>query len=994
MTALADTTLLRFLDQTSALYAAKCAELELTVSGWLGYVVQTFPHYTDHTIEHSAAIVDQLSKLLFVDDDPEQPVLSFSGVEAYVLIASAYLHDSGMVVSDEAKTDILRSSAWRDWISEGGGGHERWQDVQNLRTGSEPSDVTERHFVADVQLRYLLAEFVRKYHHERVIPVLAARQASLGRFAFDDPTLLETITAVCVGHGLVRTDLEDAYRYPDRRDVHGEAANVRLLAILLRIGDLLDLSHDRACPILLGAASPLPVESVAHWNQYQRIRHRSTTPDAIELDAECFTAEEHRLLQDWCHWLVEEIAAAPGLLAGSRRHAGWIPPVARMDGSGATITIRPAATATYIPSQWTFRLDPDAVVQRLVDSVSPDPLLFVRELIQNSLDATRRRLVDDYVRGDRHLESPADAPQTERDALPLKVHLVDERTGSAPPAQTLVIADNGCGMTSEKIERYLLQIGRSFYTTPEFRRRYRFSPTSRFGVGFLSVFKASERVTIETATHDDIAGGTGGLRLTLTGPRNYLLTERGSRREVGTEICVTMQQAVSPAEIDERVRRLCRRVEFSIQLDLLGSTSTVASESPSDFVWRKTLPYDASLEVEVKYFPVDRPHVSGELYVFTSTDASGESWVDAEHVMTSSRESHPDVTFGPMPSSVTCVNGLALDYGEPWGNDKFVQRLDYRRLTEDLGLARAGGMYVRGIASRDPEITAEWTSIVATHISSTRRAHGDQGWVYLQRLMARYPLDPWWLHVDGTVPWYEEGERRVTSIAELTSRERFAVIVAIHDYNDPPLELRLEPTRLSKGQLSRGADRPVLREADVNRLSALTRRALFDGRAVASMSPVGKNHLALEWEHADRKLGFDLSVLGGVSVASLPHVPIIGFVIHRVMESDGAVLINDEAPLIRWVAQLQELVSGPDHSSVQQYHVDTLSGLLGTPLRIRGYKLEDLVSHLDAWRASDMAEELRPPEVPLSTESFAPPGAPARRGYGLPSRSRERPNRA
>ena len=61
-------------------------------------------------------------------------------------------------------------------------------------------------------------------------------QSALGRFAFDDPQLQDTIAEICVAHGLDRKELEDPIAYPTLlRELRGENVNVRLLAVLLRL---------------------------------------------------------------------------------------------------------------------------------------------------------------------------------------------------------------------------------------------------------------------------------------------------------------------------------------------------------------------------------------------------------------------------------------------------------------------------------------------------------------------------------------------------------------------------------------------------------------------------------------------------------------------------------------------------------------------------------------------------------------------------------------
>ena len=159
------TALARLLKQRDDLYYGKALELKEAVAKWLSYIPATFPHYTQHTVEHSEAIIEQLSLILFEDTVSLKMRTSLSDVEIYVLIASAYLHDAGMVASDKEKALILSSEKWRQWISSGGGAG-RWKEIEALRALAGKTD-PEKVFAADIQTRFLLAEFIRREHHQR-----------------------------------------------------------------------------------------------------------------------------------------------------------------------------------------------------------------------------------------------------------------------------------------------------------------------------------------------------------------------------------------------------------------------------------------------------------------------------------------------------------------------------------------------------------------------------------------------------------------------------------------------------------------------------------------------------------------------------------------------------------------------------------------------------------------------------------------------------------
>jgi hypothetical protein len=150
----------------------------------------------------------------------------------------------------------------------------------------------------------------------------------------------------------------------------------------------------------LNAACPLPPDSYAHWTQYKRIKHRLTAPDKIELRADCDNQEEHRVLQDWCQWLVDECA----MLAWSfpvRTAQSMDTPSVGFDSPDNTIEIRPAPGATYWPSKWTFELDHNAVFERLIRDVYDTPHAYIRELIQNAADANRCKMYADLEQDGR-----------------------------------------------------------------------------------------------------------------------------------------------------------------------------------------------------------------------------------------------------------------------------------------------------------------------------------------------------------------------------------------------------------------------------------------------------------------------------------------------------------------------------------------------------------------------------------------------------------------
>src|SRR5690606_25580216 len=113
-----------------------------------------------------------------------------------------------------------------------------------------------------------------------------------------------------------------------------------------------------------------------------------------------------------------------------------------------------------------------------------DPTVPLRELIQNSSDAIRAR---------RFFEG------RDNDFGEVVVSLF-EREGSS----CLRVEDNGIGMSKRVLTQYLLDFGCSFWSKPQVQEEFPgllssgFQSTGKYGIGFFSVFMASDKVKIIT----------------------------------------------------------------------------------------------------------------------------------------------------------------------------------------------------------------------------------------------------------------------------------------------------------------------------------------------------------------------------------------------------------------------------------------------------------------------------------------------------------------
>jgi molecular chaperone HtpG len=768
--------------------------------------------------------------------------------------------------------------------------------------------------------------------------------------------------------------LEDKERYPTRRDVADELVNVQFAAILLRLGDLLDMSHDRACPLLLSAACPLPPESLAQWSQYQRISHFLAAPDVIEIHAECENQEEHRFLADWCQWLVKEAQNASVLMSRAMRHSGWHPPLAHMAGPEATIRITPRATAKYIPLNWKFEIDPDAVLTRLIEDVYEDPVVFVRELIQNALDATRCQMQLDLEKdGATVPDLPTQVVAERRARYPVRIRIEakdirNNLSGQDEKRHVFIIEDCGIGMDKEVIQRYFLQVGRSYYTTADFQRRYRFIPTSRFGVGFLSVFGASDRVTVETYKP---SSPDGALSLSLSGPRNYLLIEQGRRRTSGTRIEVLLRTPLVEGEVTKAILHWCRKLEFPVIINDLGIERTIVAEMPRDFEYEIPDVTDTEASFAVRHFDVNRAGIEGELYVFARRGSTGESWASWAWANYSYPTTHPQAARPPFPENLTCINGLTQSQYSGRGGP-MASRLDFRDGSQIPVLGRDARRRGRQLPQTDPRIVSRWEEILLEHLQQSERASGKNRWKYIQALVDDFDIGPFWDTVPRALRVVPKGGEQFMSLAEVIGLPRITTIA--RGSRDPLRSLRLKH-RSPRAAPGRDTEPPLEIEEplieDPEAISSRHRQKIFERRSIERTywTPGG---LALEWSSgAEKWEPRGPSWTKPLQWAALPDPYLVAVETPKTLDSTySTVVFNIENELIQWLRHARGACSQKTHG-LRPDQYESVREMLFTSAAFGAHNLPQLTQYLAGWRQiPGLPAELYPPSDPTAEQFF------------------------
>ena len=237
-----ETLLFKFVKEKSPEYYKELIKLRTHAEQWLANINTTFPHYPSHGIDHSDQIINNISLILFKNADTSKPVASeLNEVEASILIAAAYTHDIGMVVSDHEKLSITKTEKWKSYLKDTSEAKETWQEIEKILSDASSADVadkSEKLFLASINRRHLFSEFFRRKHVKRSGFLLHFDPKVFGADFLKDRQFRDAVAKVGEGHGVGYTDLENTHKYPEATVIKGKPVNLRFLAIMMRFGDI------------------------------------------------------------------------------------------------------------------------------------------------------------------------------------------------------------------------------------------------------------------------------------------------------------------------------------------------------------------------------------------------------------------------------------------------------------------------------------------------------------------------------------------------------------------------------------------------------------------------------------------------------------------------------------------------------------------------------------------------------------------------------------
>lgn len=492
-------------------------------------ISQNFPHFSLHEQSHSETIIKNIESFL-----GDERIKQLSPTDAWLILMVSYTHDLGMVVYDKVSKEVWISEKFQEYLTVLSTGTDKdLKEAAILLINLKERASDEANKLLPLQIRKAVTlvngEYFRRIHWKRSKDLIRGDDDEfyqhIQKFHLD--TLPNRFTeiladiAYCHGDGFYPTI--DRMEY-SANGYGNDKMHPRFIACLLRLGDLLDVDDNRFNTfnenVLLNG---LPHTSQLHKEKHAAVKHLLISPESIEVTVDCQTDEVYRVTRQWFDWLQEEVEdqsrewtiIAPPNLSG-------IPPVI----SRGKIKVLYQSTR---PPEDLMNLRFTIANKKIFEIIEGGAIyesgsVFIREIIQNALDASKIQLwtticsgvynfllkeyngLNDSATHEEIIASikfPKDLPPQIWDNFPIEMSVVwkDEKKDILQ----FCLIDKGCGISVDTLIRMTKKVGEGRKADDNFQKfiktmPYWLKPTGAFGIGLQSIFLVSDSFKMETKT--------------------------------------------------------------------------------------------------------------------------------------------------------------------------------------------------------------------------------------------------------------------------------------------------------------------------------------------------------------------------------------------------------------------------------------------------------------------------------------------------------------
>ena len=492
-----------------------------------------FSDYTLHNPLHSRKLMHLAGYII-----PDAVLKQLSSLELAVMIMSFYLHDLGMVLSYDDKDTVLKSEEFQIFIDSKDQYSARFAALRDEISKSEGGKKSQLENLLSQLQGAALTDYLRPKHsnidrYNAVLDKVLDGDDANKFFELEGVSFKKELFQICESHNescylLSKTDATGKLVFDVEHHMCSQEFNMQYCAAILRIADILDFDMERTPSSLFRA---LGIEdkqlpgfkiSLKEWTKQMAVHTISISENEITVKADCHSPNIEHAVREMCTSVEREIRDTLFIIRSVKNE------ITSRYYTNLPLTVKADIRSNgYTYRDYSIRLNDTAIRNLLMgNNLYTKKYVAARELIQNSLDACQVR---------SRLEKFGYSPL-------VKVYISKDANGR----NWFVVQDNGIGMDDKVLSDYFFKIGNSYYSSDEFKTLKKdkkltdFTPSSRFGIGILSVFMIGNVVKITTLNKYSIRGDTLQRTLIVDNTESLAVVQEGPATENGTKIEVQL----------------------------------------------------------------------------------------------------------------------------------------------------------------------------------------------------------------------------------------------------------------------------------------------------------------------------------------------------------------------------------------------------------------------------------------------------------------------
>ena len=347
--------------------------------------------------------------------------------------------------------------------------------------------------------KVIRSEFIRITHHKKAVNNIKnlKNKIETAISPYYTNTFLQDLENICQAHG---ENLDFIKKLPkESKDWENNKNNIQFLALILRLGDIIHFSSDRAPLSLYSEKQISNEESLKHWKvKFQDIKYNFSTIEnqiSISFQAFCSEPEMYYFLTDYINGIDEEINNFYSLKQTWEN-------LEKFDVYN--IILNPTVlrdnikydSEVFIPDEkMKFTLNQSKILNLLMGvQLYKDKFACLREVYQNALDTSKCLLAYNKTKG-----------VSEKICIEFGI---GEENLEGRNRKYIYCLDHGLGMDKYIVENYLLHIGNSYYKSRDFDAKntdwkFDVKPTSQFGIGILSCYMIADKLGVTSVYYEN-----------------------------------------------------------------------------------------------------------------------------------------------------------------------------------------------------------------------------------------------------------------------------------------------------------------------------------------------------------------------------------------------------------------------------------------------------------------------------------------------------------